>query len=221
MENYIDTIASSRLFKNISKEEILKLLKNTNSKISSFKKGEYVFFEGDIVEDIALLVDGALHIQSDDFWGNRYILGKINKREIFAESYAFLNNQKLLNDVQALEDSKVMFINVQKLLNYCLSSENFQKEVINNLLIIFAFKNQNLVQKLRTIAKRSIREKLLFYFSLEAKIQNFSTIKLSFNRQELANYLFVDRSALSRELSKMQKDGLIIYKKNTIKLLKL
>lgn len=123
--------------------------------------------------------------------------------------------------MQAIEDSKVIFINAQKLINYCLSTANFQKDVINNLLIIFAFKNQNLVQKLRAIAKRLICEKLLFYFSLEAKIQNFSTVKLSFNRQELANYLFVDRSAPSRELSKMKKDGLIIYKKNTIKLLKL
>jgi CRP-like cAMP-binding protein len=159
-------------------------------------------------------VKGKLHIQSDDYWGNRSIVNTIAVGEMFGEAYVATDSGPILNDAYVVEDSVVIFFNVKKMLTVCSNSCRFHSLVIQNLFFAISEKNRRLVQKLGYISKRSIREKLVSYLSWEAKMQNSSTFKIPFNRQQLADFLSVDRSAMSNQLCKMRDEGLISFRKN-------
>ena len=166
-----------------------------------------------------LLVKGKLHIQSDDYWGNRSIINMVGIGELFGEAYVSPNSGALLNDIVAIEDSTVILFDVRKVLTTCSSACKFHTTVVQNLVFALSEKNQNLVRKLGHMSKRSTREKLISYLSEEAKKHNSATFTIPFNRQQLADFLFVDRSAMSNELCKMRDEGLLIFKKNEFKLL--
>ena len=138
---------------------------------------------------------------------------------MFGEAYAAPESGALMNDVIATEDSTIIFFDVKKVLTTCPSACHFHSMVVQNMFFAVSDKNRKLVQKLGHMSKRSTREKLISYLSEEAKKQNSSYFTIPFNRQQLADYLSVDRSAMSNELCKMRDDGLLEFEKNNFRLL--
>lgn len=219
MEKYIEILRRTKLFSGVSDTEITAMLDCLQAKLLTFQKGEYVFREGEHIDNICVLVKGKLLVQRDDFWGNRSIINIIKVGEMFGEAYVAPESGCLLNDVIAEEDSAVIFFDVRRILTVCASACRFHAMVIQNLFFAISEKNRKLVQKIGHMSKRSTRAKLLSYLSEEAKKQNSNYVTIPFTRQQLADFLCVDRSAMSNELCKMRDEGLLQFDKNQFTLL--
>ena len=166
-----------------------------------------------------VLAEGKLHIQRDDHWGNRSIINIITPAEMFGEAFAAPDSGALLNDVLAVEDSVVFLFDLNRIITVCSSACRFHSMVVQNLFFAISEKNRKLVQKLGYMSERTTRGKLIAYLSDEAKRQNSSAFSIPFNRQQLADYLSVDRSAMSSELCRMRDEGLLRFDRNRFELL--
>lgn len=214
MEEYIPILKRTQLFSGVVDTEISAMLGCLHAKLQNCKKGEYVFKQGEHMENITVLVEGKLLIQNDDFWGNRSIIHMIESGEMFGEAYVAPESGAVLNDVIAVEDSVIILFDVGRILTVCSSACKFHSMVVKNLFFAISEKNRKLVQKLGHMSKRSTRAKLISYLSEEARRQNSATFTIPFNRQQLADFLSVDRSAMSNELCKMRDEGLLLFDKN-------
>lgn len=219
MKKYIPILKNTQMFKGLSESEISAMLSCLNATMKQYKKGEYVLRQGDNLNYIPVLVEGKLHIRNDDFWGRSSILSELNAGDMFGEAYATLGSEVLLHDVVAIEDSVVIFFDVKRVINTCSSACSFHAVVVQNMFFAISEKNRQLVQKIGHISKRTTKEKLISYLSAEAKRQSSSSFIIPFNRQQLADFLSVDRSAMSNELCKMRDAGLIKFNKNKFELL--
>ena len=219
MKKYVSVLKRTQLFAGVGDDEIASMLSCLGARLYTYKKGEYVLRLGEHLNDIIVLVDGNLHIQKDDYWGNRSILGQIAVGEMFGEAYVAPESGALLNDVVAVDESSVIFFDVKRIITTCSSACRFHAMVVQNMFFAISEKNRKLVQKLGHMSKRSTREKLISYLSEEAKRHNSSSLSIPFNRQQLADFLSVDRSAMSNELCKMRDEGLLEFEKNQFKLL--
>ena len=219
MKKYIPAMKTSRIFADIQEQEIETLLGCLQAKITHYKKGEYIFRQGEYINNIAMLLDGRIHIQQDDYWGNRSIISVIDKGEMFGESYALQQDEVFLNDAVAVENCTVIFFDINHMLTTCSSSCSFHTKVIQNLFLVISRKNRRLVQKLGHMSRRSTREKLISYLSEEARRCGSGSFSIPFNRQQLADFLSVDRSAMSNELCRMRDEGLLTFSKNNFTLL--
>ena len=218
MKDFVPVLKKTKLFSGVGDEEISTMLSCLGASLFTYKKGEFVLRQGEHLSNILVLVEGSLHIQRDDYWGNRSILGHIGIGEIFGEAYAAPDSGTLLNDVIAVEDSAVYFFDVKRVISTCSSACRFHTMVVQNLFFAISEKNRTLVQKLDYLSRRTTREKLISYLSEEAKRQNSPRITIPFNRQQLADYLSVDRSAMSSELGRMRDEGLLEFEKNRFRL---
>ena len=219
MKKYIPILKRTRMFAGVVEEERESMLSCLGAKLRSYKSGEYVFRQGEHPTAIVILAEGRLHIRNDDYWGNRSILSSVAVGEMFGEAYAAPDSGALLNDVVALEDSTLIFFDVKRVLTTCPAACRFHAMVVQNMFFAISEKNRKLVQKLGHMSKRSTREKLISYLSEEAKKHSSGEFSIPFNRQQLADFLSVDRSAMSAELSKMRSEGLLEYNKNNFKLM--
>ena len=219
MKKYVSILKRTQLFAGVGDEEIISMLSCLNARLNNFKKGEYVLRQGEHLSDIIVLVEGSLHVQKDDYWGNRSLLNQIDVGEMFGEAYVAPASGGVLNDVIAVNDSTVILFDVRRILTTCPTACRFHAMVVKNMFFAISEKNRKLVQKLGHMSKRSTREKLISYLSEEAKRSNSSNFTIPFNRQQLADFLSVDRSAMSNELCKMRDEGLIEFEKNQFKLL--
>ena len=219
MEKYIPILKRTQLFSGVGEEEIRAMLNCLQAKLCAYKKGEYVLRQGEHLDKILVLMTGKLHIQRDDYWGNRSIINMVGVGEMFGEAYVAPESGVLMNDVLAVEDSVVIFFDVKRIMTVCSLACRFHSMVVQNLFFAISEKNRKLVQKLTFMTKRTTREKLIAYLSEEAKRQNSSEFFIPFNRQQLADFLFVDRSAMSNELCKMRDEGLIAFEKSWFRLL--
>ncbi|MGN0642593.1 MAG: Crp/Fnr family transcriptional regulator [Huintestinicola sp.] len=214
MKKYIPVLKRTQLFKGAAEDEIEKMLSCMQARLCEYKKGEYVLKQGDRVGNIMVLAEGKLHIQRDDYWGNRSIINMIDVGEIFGESYAAPESGPFPNDVLAVEDSAVIVFDIERLLTVCPTACDFHSKAVQNLFYALSEKNRKLVRKLGYMSKRTTREKLIAYLSEEADRNNGSSFSIPFNRQQLADFLSVDRSAMSNELCKMRDEGLLEFEKN-------
>ena len=219
MKKYIPVLKRTKLFSGVGEEDIASLLSCLGARKKEYKKGEYILREGEHISDIFILVEGKIHIQKDDYWGNRSILSVISVGEMFGEGYAAPESGALLNDVVAVEVSSVIFFDVKRILTTCSSACRFHNMIVQNMFFAISDKNRKLVQKLGHMSGRTTRAKLISYLSEEAKRQGSSTFTVPFNRQQLADYLCVDRSAMSNELCKMRDEGMIKFEKSRFELL--
>lgn len=219
MKKYIPILKRTQLFNGVSEEEISSMLTCLNTTLRTYKKGEYVFRQGEYLSDITVLVEGQLHIQQDDYWGNSNIISIIRSGEMFGEAYISPNSEAILNNVIAVETSTILFFDARRIITTCSSACRFHSLVIQNLFYALSDKNRTLVQKIGHMSNRSIRAKLISYLSEEARRQNSATFTIPFNRQQLADFLSVDRSAMSNELCKMRNEGLIQFEKSKFSLL--
>jgi len=214
MDKYISILRKTRLFSGVGEQELTSMLGCLEARCCKYKKGSYVLRQGEYLDSITVLVEGRLHIQQNDYWGNRSIISVIDVGEMFGEAYAAPDSGAVLNDVVAVEDSTVIYFNVRKILTVCSSACKFHAAVVQNLFFAISEKNRKLMGKLGHMSRRTTREKLISYLSEEAKRQNSSSFSISFNRQQLADFLSVDRSAMSNELCKMRDEGLLNFHKN-------
>ncbi len=214
MKKYISILKQSQLFSGVNENEIEKMLYCLGATLHEYPKGDYIFQQGEDLKYITVLVEGKLYVQRDDFWGNRSIIHQINCGEMFGEAYASPASGPILNDVIAVEDSSVIFFDARRLIAVCSSACQFHTLVIQNLFFSISDKNRALIQKLGHMSKRTTREKLISYLSEQAKNNKSDTFIIPFNRQQLADFLSVDRSAMSNELSKMREEGLLTFEKN-------
>lgn len=219
MTHYIPILKQSKLFAGISDEEILQMLPCLNTSVQHLAKGDFLFRQGDKLHVIAMPVRGSLLIQRDDYWGNRHILRPIGVGELFGEAYVAPDSGFLQSDVIAAEETVVLRFEAARLLTTCTCACRFHTAVVQNLFYAVSEKNRALVQKLGYMSERTTRGKLIAYLSEESGRQQRSLFTIPFNRQQLADYLSVDRSAMSAELCRMRDDGLLRFKKNQFELL--
>ena len=218
MKNYINILKKTKIFAGVQESEICSMLSCLSARKREYKKGEYVIRQGESLEAIAVLVEGNLHIQNDDFWGNRSIINVIGVGEMFGEAYVSHDSGSVLNDVVATCDSTVVFFDAGRIMTTCSSACPFHSKVVENLFFAISEKNRRLVQKLGFVSQRSTRQKLMSYLSQQAKENKREEFEIPFNRQQLADFLSVDRSAMSNELCKMRDEGLLEFKKSCFRL---
>ena len=219
MKNYTDVLKTVRLFKGIEEADLQPLLSCLAAKSVRFEKGQTVFSSGESIEKFGIVLSGQVQVVQDDYYGNRSILGKIDIGNLFGESFACAEIKTLPVSVITMSESELLFIDCHRLAVPCAKACGFHSKLIQNMLNIVSMKNISLTQKIEFTSKRTTREKLLAYLSAEAKKTGSSSFNIPFNRQELADFLSVERSAMSAELSKLREDGILSYHKNQFELL--
>ena len=214
MKEYPQIIRSSTLFSGISEEELTAMLSCLGTKTGSFPKDTFLLRAGDTAESVGLVLSGSVLIVQEDIWGNRNILSKAGAGQTFAAAYACAPGSLLNVSVLAETPVTAMFLNVKRVLNVCPSACEHHSRIIRNLLGELAEKNLRFGEKLTHMGQRTTRAKLMSYFSAEAQRLGSYEFDIPFSRQQLADYLAVERSGLSLELGKMRSEGLLDFHKS-------
>lgn len=220
MERIIPIPENTALFAGVTDTEIQEMLHCLNTNYGSFRKDEIIFKAGEHTDSFGLMLSGSALIVQEDYWGNRNIISNVEAGDLFGESFAARPSQALNASVVAAENCEVMFLQLRRVLTTCPTACSHHRRIIENLLAVVAEKNQRLNEKLIHISQRGTRQKLLSYLSAQARQANSPIFEIPFNRQELADYLSVDRSALSAELSRLKNEGLLDYHRNSFKMIK-
>ena len=207
-------LQSTALFQGIDLNDLSSMLGCLQTQVLTYAKGEAIFRQGNDLSQIALVLDGKLHIQTDDYWGNHTIIGDLTAGDIFGEAYIAPTSGPMQADVVAVTDSVVALFAARKMLTVCSNACPFHALVVQNLFYVLAEKNRQLMGKLGHLSMRTTRAKLNSYLSAESQRANSASFTIPFNRQQLADYLSVDRSAMSNELSKMRDEGLLDFNRN-------
>lgn len=209
------TYTNSPLFNGMEPDDISGMLGCLEARQAGYDRGETIFNMGDTTTRLGVVLSGSVLIENNDIWGNRSILSRVGAGQIFGETYACLPDEPLLISAVAAEQTRVLLMNMAKLRQPCSNACACHSKLIANLLEISARKNLALSRRILHTSPKTIRGRLSSYFSELALQTGSRTVTVPFDRQQLADYLGVDRSALSSELSKMQRDGLLTYHKNT------
>lgn len=215
----ITLLSKTMLFQGISPKEVKDILHCLDAKQKTYQKREVIYYAGDITRSLGIVLTGAINIEIDDVWGNKSILNHIEPGQIFAEAYACTQGEPLMVSAVSDANTDVLFLDTTRILQ-CSSSCIHHQKLIQNLLSVLAQKNLNLSRRILHTSSKTIRGRLISYFSFLAAKQESTIVTIPFNRQQLADYLSVDRSAMSNELSKMKKEGYILVDKNQITLRK-
>lgn len=218
-DKYMNVLKKCRLFSDMSEDDLNHVLACLGVKIESFDKKYTVFAEGYPARYLGIVLSGSVQITQGDYYGNRNILAEMGVSEVFAEAFACAGVESLPVSVIANEPSEIMLIDRQRILFTCANSCDFHKKLIFNLMKDLAEKTIMFHQRIDITSKRTTRDKLLAYLSFQSKKAGSKSFKIPFDRQELADYLEVDRSGLSAEISKLRNEGVLESNKNQFKLL--
>ena len=219
MEKYLELLETLALFDGINRNDIPVILNRLKSTASSYEKGEYIRLEGDAADFIGIVLEGEIHVLQDDYYGNRNINFSFHAGDMFAEAFACTEAAELPVDILATSRAYILFLDRSMLFGECSKTCAFHSILIRNLLKIVAGKNMLLNQKLSYSSHKTTGEKIMAYLSDQAKLHHSSEFIIPFNRQELADYLGVERSAMSAEISRLQKQGRLITRRSYFKLL--
>lgn len=214
MEQYLHILNQSPLFAGMAEEEILSILQCLSAHTKTYKKGSFLCHSGDPMDEIGFVLDGTATILKEDCWGNCTILSQAASGQLFGEVYACLSQEASQVSVTAASDTCVLYLNVQRMVHTCSSTCPFHTRLIQNLLSVIAHKALELTRKIEHLSKRTTREKLLSYLSAQAQAAGSNQFTIPFSRQQLADYLTVDRSAMSHELCKLRDEGVLKFQKN-------
>lgn len=214
MKEFLPVIRSSSLFSGISEMELTAMLSCLETREERFPKDTFLLRTGDTAESIGLVLSGSVLVVQEDIWGNRNILSKAGPGQTFAAAYACAPGSLLNVSVLAETPVTAMFLNVKRVLNVCPSACEHHSRIIRNLLGELAEKNLRFGEKLTHMGQRTTRAKLMSYFSAEAQRLGTYEFDIPFSRQQLADYLAVERSGLSLELGKMRSEGLLDFHKS-------
>lgn len=212
-------LSRSALFEGISQTETRELLGCLRARKMSYTKGNFVVRPGEHMSAVGVVVDGAVFIGTEDFWGNSNLTAYVGKSGVFGEAFACLANQGSTVQVRAAQDCAVVWLEARFMLEVCSAVCGYHQRLVRNVLSSVSRKNMMLARKVECLSQRTTREKVLAYLSSKAQEAASAEFDIPFNRQQLADYLAVERSALSATLSKMQRAGEIRYSKNHFELL--
>ena len=219
MKDFFDILRECPLFDRIGDESLKEMLGCLNAKERSYKKGDAVFAEGDKAKYLGIVLEGSVHLVRVDYYGNRSILANIEPPQLFGEAFACAGLKSLPVDAVAAADTRILLLDAQRIARPCGNACPCHGQTILNLLHIVAKKNLVLHQKIEITSKRSTREKLMTYLLLQAKNAKSHTFTVPYDRQELADYLEVDRSGLSAEISKLRNEKVLECRRSTFTLL--
>ena len=214
MKDFLPVIRSSALFSGISEEEVTAILSCLNAEERSFPKEAFVLCAGDTAGSIGLVLSGSVLVIQEDIWGNRNILSKAGPGQTFAAAFACAPGSVLNVSVVAETPVTALFLDVKRILTVCPSACAHHSRIIRNLLGELAEKNLRFGEKLTHMGQRTTRSKLMSYLSAEAQRRGAVEFDIPFSRQQLADFLAVERSGLSLELGKMKQDGLLDFHKS-------
>ena len=218
MKNILQEV-DSPLFQGIRPEELDTMLGCIGYHIGTFPRGDIVAFEAENIRHIGIVLSGAVDMVKEDLWGNKTMLVRSRRNEVFGETFACGSDNLSVVTFLVSEDARILFIPFDRVMHSCTMACRFHHRLIENMVRIIANKNRDLMRKVEVVSKRTIREKLLSYLSIQAQVHQSRYFEIPLGRLELAEYLCVDRSALTRELAKMKEDGLIDYDRNHFRIL--
>lgn len=210
----IDIVSDSPLFQGIKEEELKSLFSCLGGNVRDYGKHESILVEGEPVGKFGIVLQGIVQVMNEDVFGNRTILEQIGEGELFGAAYACANIGSSPVSVMAVEACTIMWLDVKRVLTVCSSACPFHQKLIRNMVYILAGKNILLGEKIRHISRRTTREKLMTYLSDQSKKAGSRHFSVPFDRQGLADYLCVERSAMSAELGKLKKERVLDFKKN-------
>jgi len=213
-EKYITVLQQSLLFQGLSDKEINSFLACLDAHEKNYRKGTFILHSGDTSDKIGIVLKGSADVIKEDYWGNSNIVELIQPSELFVLSYACVGTIPVEVNVRASENTDILFINAKRLLTTCASSCGFHNKLISNLVKLLASKNIMMNQKISYISQRTTREKIMTYLSAMAVKNKSSEFEIPFNRQQMADYLSVERTALSGELGRMAKEGVIEFRRS-------
>ncbi len=218
MKKYIPILQRSPLFTGLHESEILTILNCLKASVLKKEKDSYILRTGDTTDTMGLILSGSVLIIQEDIWGHRNIISGCSTGNFFGEPYAATQNSVLNISVVAEADCEILMLDVRSVLTTCSSACDYHQKLIRNMAGVLAHKILLLNNKITHISKRTTREKLLSYLSSESIRQGSLTFDIPYDRQKLADYLCVERAAMSVELSKLQREGILITNRNHFEL---
>ena len=219
MIKFFEILRKCSLFNDINDGDLSALLACLRPRITFFDKKYTVFSEGSNAKYVGIVLSGSVQIIKNDYYGNRSIVSSAEPSDLIGEAFACAEVDNLPVSIVANEPSEIMLIECYRILHSCSNGCHFHQQMIFNLMKNLAMKNILFHQKIEITSKRSTREKLMAYLMLQAEKTKSNRFRIPFDRQELADYLEVDRSGLSAEISKLRKEGVIESEKNYFELL--
>lgn len=218
-KDVVNVLRKTTLFRGVSPDEIVAMSGCLNARVRHFLQEETILRVGDTVNDLGIVISGTIHIIRDGYWGDENLVNVFSVGDVFAENFACMNDVTLDVNVVAAEDTTVVFLDVHKVAHTCSSTCPFHSRLLDNLVSEIAHKNLILSRKMSYITQRTTRKKVMAYLSAVAMEKSSSTFDIPMNRQQLADFLAVDRSALSTTLSNLQSEGILRFSRNHFELL--
>ncbi|MEE1087031.1 MAG: Crp/Fnr family transcriptional regulator [Schaedlerella sp.] len=218
MKKYFAEIRRCSLFDDIEDDKLFTMLNCLGATIQHYSKNQTIMEEGRPAKNIGILLNGSIQLVQNDYYGNRSIIASVEPSHLFGESFACVDKVVLPMNIVACDDTDAMLIDCRRMLKSCSNACSFHTQLIYNLMKIVAAKNIMFNQKMAITSKRSTKEKLIAYLLVEAKKNESESFVIPYDRQELADYLGVERSGLSMEISKLKKAGMIETKKNQFRI---
>ena len=214
MEKYLPKIKKSPLFLGITQEELSRMMTCFGALIKKYESGDIIIRQGDIVSKIYIILEGSVYIEKDSYWGRRIIVQKLNELNNIALGLVASKNIESTISATCAKNSTILALNFNNCSTMCTNACNHHVALIQNMFKILSKENIELLEKIENISQKSIRDKLLTFLSNESLKNKSSNFEINFNRQELADYLNIDRSAMSFEMSKLKNEGVIDFEKN-------
>jgi len=218
MKEYLHVLESVSLFRDINPVELEAMLNCISAEMKSVGKGSIILLAGDAPRQVGVVLCGQLHVIREDHDGNRSLIAVLAPGDVFAEALCCAGVSESPVTVMADLDSTVVLMNFERIMHICSSTCSFHRDLIKNMLKLIAAKNLQMQSHMEILSLKSIRARVMRYIESLERNQGREVV-IPLNREELANYLCVERSALSHELMRMKKDGLIEYKKNRFTLI--
>ena len=218
MKKYQSILERCPLFDGIRHEDLRAMLGCIGGRTAAYAKGQVIWAEGGDATHVGMVLEGAVRLEREDYYGNRSIVARRGAAELFCETYACAAVTALPVSVVADEDCTVLLMDCRRITVSCSSACSFHSRIIFNLLRLVAEANLVYDQKIQITSKRSTRDKLMAYLLSEAKLAGSAEFVIPYDRQELADYLEVERSGLSAEISKLRKEGILESDKNHFRL---
>lgn len=219
MDDFDPRLQRCPLFEGLDPEDLPALLRCAGAHRQSYPRGGQILTQGDVTRELGILLSGTATIERTDYWGNRALVEKLEAGDAFAESYVFAGDEPLRVSVTAAEACQALWMDGAMLLKTCEKACAFHHQILMNLTRFIAGKNLLLSRKIALLSRRSTRDKLLSYLSEQALTKGSDSFSIPFSRQELADYLCVERSAMSATLSRLKREGAIDYHRNQFRIL--
>lgn len=216
----LQKISDVPLFDGLAIDEVKDVLNKVNALVKSFRKSDYIYLAGDCIENLCVVINGTVQVIKEDIWGDKSIIANLGAGSVFAENFLGRRGDRSIVSYFAASDSEILMLPFGKIMTSSTDDKIIQGKLVCNIVSILADNNTKLIEKTEILCKKTLRGKILAYLEQEAANQKSDKIVIPFSRTDMANYLDADRSALTRELSKMREDGLITFEKNVFEILR-